>query len=39
MFYHILDVALSEDVAGDLCVLDLGDGIPVRTGVFDGAIR
>lgn len=35
----VADVALQEEVDGDLCLHDLGDGLPVRNGVFDGAIR
>ncbi|GJD12497.1 Probable 18S rRNA (guanine-N(7))-methyltransferase [Galdieria sulphuraria] len=27
-----------EDVEGDLVLLDLGQGLPLRTGIFDGAI-
>ena len=34
----MLDVALDRDVEGDLCVGDLGQGLPFRTGTFDGAI-
>ena len=34
----MLDVALDREVEGDLCVSDLGQGLPFRTGTFDGAI-
>ena len=34
----MLDVALDREVEGDLCVGDLGQGLPFRTGTFDGAI-
>jgi 18S rRNA (guanine1575-N7)-methyltransferase len=35
----MLDVATQEETDGDLCLLDLGQGLPVRNAVFDGAIR
>ena len=34
----MLDVAAERDVEGDLCLLDMGHGMPLRAGVFDGAI-
>lgn len=34
----MLDVAQEREVEGDLCLHDLGDGLPFRTGTFDGAI-
>jgi 18S rRNA (guanine1575-N7)-methyltransferase len=35
----MLDVATQEETDGDLCLLDLGQGLPVRNAIFDGAIR
>lgn len=34
----MLGVALEREVEGDLCLQDLGQGLPVRPGTFDGAI-
>lgn len=34
----MLDVAIDREVEGDLCLHDLGQGLPVRAGAFDGAI-
>jgi len=34
----MLDVALEREVEGDLCLHDLGHGMPLRPGMFDGAI-
>ena len=34
----MLDVAKEREVEGDLCHHDLGDGLPFRPGMFDGAI-
>ena len=34
----MLDVAQEREVEGDLCHHDLGDGLPFRPGMFDGAI-
>ena len=34
----MLDVAQEREVEGDLCVHDLGHGLPLRPGTFDGAI-
>ena len=34
----MLDVAVEREVAGDLCLHDLGHGLPVRPGTVDGAI-
>ena len=34
----MLDVALEREVEGDLCLHDLGHGLPLRPGCFDGAI-
>lgn len=34
----MLDVAQREGCAGDLAVVDIGDGLPFRPGSFDGAI-
>lgn len=34
----MLGVALEREVEGDLCLQDLGQGLPIRPGTFDGAI-
>lgn len=34
----MLDVAIEREVAGDLVLADMGDGMPFRPGMFDGAI-
>ena len=34
----MLDVAQEREVEGALCVHDLGHGLPLRAGTFDGAI-
>ena len=34
----MLDVAREREVEGDLCLHDLGHGLPLRPGSFDGAI-
>lgn len=34
----MLDVALEREVEGDLLLGDLGHGLPLRAGTFDGAI-
>lgn len=34
----MLDIASEREVEGDLCLHDLGHGLPVRAGAFDGAI-
>lgn len=34
----MLDVASEREVEGDLCVHDLGHGLPLRPGSFDGAV-
>lgn len=34
----MLDVALDKEVEGDVGLLDLGHGLPLRSGLFDGAI-
>ncbi|TQW00956.1 methyltransferase domain-containing protein [Cordyceps javanica] len=34
----MLDVALQRDVAGDLLLADMGQGVPFRAGAFDAAI-
>lgn len=34
----MLEVAVEREVEGDLCLHDLGHGLPLRTGTFDGAI-
>jgi hypothetical protein len=34
----MLDVAVEREVEGDLCLGDLGQGLPIRAGTFDGAI-
>lgn len=34
----MLDAACTRDVEGDLVLLDLGQGLALRTGTFDGAI-
>ena len=35
----MLDVAGEKGTAGDLLLHDMGQGLPFRHGVFDGAIR
>ncbi len=34
----MLDVAAEREVEGDLCLHDLGHGLPIRPGMVDGAI-
>jgi 18S rRNA (guanine1575-N7)-methyltransferase len=34
----MLDVALEREVEGDVCLGDLGQGLPLRSGTFDGAV-
>lgn len=34
----MLDVAVGREVEGDVCLADMGQGLPVRGGAFDGAI-
>lgn len=34
----MLDVASEREVEGDLCLHDLGHGLPLRPGSFDGAV-
>jgi 18S rRNA (guanine1575-N7)-methyltransferase len=34
----MLDVALDREIEGDVCLHDLGQGLPFRPGTFDGAI-
>ena len=34
----MVDVARDREVEGDLCLHDLGHGLPLRPGTFDGAI-
>lgn len=34
----MLDIAREREVEGDLCLQDLGQGLPLRAGIFDGAI-
>jgi len=34
----MLSVALEREMEGDLCLSDLGQGLPLREGVFDGAV-
>ena len=34
----MLGVAVDREVDGDVCLQDLGQGLPLRPGVFDGAI-
>ena len=34
----MLDVAQERGVEGDVCLHDLGQGLPLRPGTFDGAI-
>ncbi|KAK9810212.1 hypothetical protein WJX72_006710 [[Myrmecia] bisecta] len=34
----MLNVAAEREVEGDLCLQDLGQGLPLRAGTFDGAI-
>ena len=33
------DVAVEREVDGDLLLGDMGQGLPFRSGAFDGAIR
>lgn len=35
---HMLRVAQKSDVEGDLCLHDMGQGLPWRTAIFDAAI-
>ena len=37
--FLIVDVALEREVEGSLILGDMGDGMPFRPGMFDGAIR
>ena len=34
----MLNVALEREAEGDLCLHDIGQGLPLRAGKFDGAI-
>jgi 18S rRNA (guanine1575-N7)-methyltransferase len=34
----MLDVAEERDVEGDLALSDMGQGLPTRAAMFDGAI-
>ena len=34
----MLDVAVEREVEGDVCLHDMGHGLPLRPGTFDGAI-
>jgi 18S rRNA (guanine1575-N7)-methyltransferase len=34
----MLEVALENEVEGDLLLQDIGDGLPFRPGSFDGAV-
>lgn len=34
----MLDVAVGREVEGDVCLADMGQGLPIRSGAFDGAI-
>ena len=34
----MLEVATEREVEGDLCLHDLGHGLPLRRDAFDGAI-
>ncbi|GAX85796.1 hypothetical protein CEUSTIGMA_g13211.t1 [Chlamydomonas eustigma] len=34
----MLDVAVEREVEGDVCLHDMGHGMPLRPGTFDGAI-
>ncbi len=34
----MLDVGIDRDAEGDMCLQDLGQGLPLRPGSFDGAI-
>mmetsp|Transcript_37642 Transcript_37642/g.111309 ORF Transcript_37642/g.111309 Transcript_37642/m.111309 type:complete len:287 (-) Transcript_37642:3327-4187(-) len=34
----MLDVAVEREVDGDVCLHDMGHGLPLRPGTFDGAI-
>ena len=34
----MLDVGFDREVEGDMCLQDLGQGLPLRPGSFDGAI-
>ncbi|VDP35075.1 unnamed protein product, partial [Soboliphyme baturini] len=33
----MLNIALEREVEGDLILCDIGNGLPFRAGVFDGA--
>jgi len=35
---HMLEVAQEQEAEGDLILGDLGDGVPFRPGMFDGAV-
>ncbi len=35
---HMLNVAQSREVEGDMVLRDMGQGLPFRPGAFDGAI-
>lgn len=34
----MLDVAVDREVDGDVCLADMGQGLPIRGGAFDGVI-
>jgi 18S rRNA (guanine1575-N7)-methyltransferase len=34
----MLEVALEREVEGDLILHDMGDGLPLRPGAFDGVV-
>lgn len=34
----MLDVAVEREVEGDVALADMGQGLPLRGGAFDGAI-
>lgn len=34
----MLNVGVEREVSGDTMLLDMGDGLPFRSGMFDGAI-
>lgn len=34
----MLEVAADREAEGDLCLHDMGHGMPIRPGTFDGAI-
>lgn len=35
---HMLDIAVEREVAGDVVLSDIGQGVPFRAGLFDGVV-